>query len=168
MRSKCGWYHSRTRCTWPRPLPLRIRERSPCSSPSLRQCTPSACGTVKVFSELRTRSLAPRNARSPCARSPDPCPAAAAARGRRQTVLRGLSAQRSTAIRSLTCAASRNFEAAVLHERNLAPRELHFEHVAVARAAEQHGLPLAAARWLRAVSALRRRRIRPAPAGRRR
>ena len=41
-------------------------------------------------------------------------------------------------------------EAAVLHERHVAPRELDLEHVAVVGAAEQNRVPAAAPRRLRA------------------
>ena len=58
------------------------------------------------------------------------------------TVLRGLSAQRSTAIRSLMCAASRNFRPPYFTYGILRFAQLHFEHVTVARAAEQNGLAL--------------------------
>ena len=44
---------------------------------------------------------------------------------------RGLAAKRSTASTSLTCAASRNLQAAVLDERDVAPRQLELERVAV-------------------------------------
>ena len=54
----------------------------------------------------------------------------------------GLAAKRSTASTSLTCAASRNLQAAVLDERNVAPRQLELERVAVLGAAKEHRLAL--------------------------
>ena len=52
----------------------------------------------------------------------------------------GLSAQRSTASRSLTCAASRNLRPPYFTYGMLRAHELELEHVAVVRAAEQHRL----------------------------
>ncbi len=55
-------------------------------------------------------------------------------------VLRGLSAQRSTASMSLTCAASRNFRPPYFTNGMLAAQQLDLEHVAGAGVAEQHRL----------------------------
>ena len=58
--------------------------------------------------------------------------------------LRGLSAQRSTRQQVLDVRGFEKLEPAVLHERDVAAHELELEHVAVMRAAEQHGLALSA------------------------
>ena len=118
--------------------PARARRRTATRTPTTPARAPASA---------RTRAAAPpdrrpRRARDQPAALAAPMPGTSCSARKPARWPRGLAAKRSTASTSLTCAASRNLQAAVLDERNVAPGQLELERVAVLGAAKEHRLAL--------------------------
>ena len=138
MRSMCGLYHSRTSAIWPRHS--RFGSASAVnSSTNFFQCSRASFGGSNFSNdahravagdEMVERALGVRRAHALHELQH-------AERG--QLVVRVVGpAQHREQI--LDVRGLEELEPAVLHERNLALRQLDFEHVAVRAGAEQHGL----------------------------
>ena len=140
MRSRCGWYHSRTR----RICPAQARPGSPSVGQQVEQLAEVAFAPGGHLVAAQRAHLAVRRRRAPRprrARSPGPCPAAAAARGTPPGCCADCRPSAAPRCMSFTCAASRNFRPPYFTNGILRRDQLDLEQVAVAGGAEQHRLP---------------------------
>ena len=142
MRSRCGWYQSRTASDVGRPARPAAPQRVEQQRDQRRPVSTAAAGGRTNAATRRSGSRRLTTHRAAWPRSPGRCPAAAAATRKPATRSRGFSAQRRIASRSLTCAASRNLRPPNLTNGMLRRASSISSCALWLRAAEQHRLRL--------------------------